>query len=120
LIAEYLRLRETPDVFWKRPRDVAQLRRAATAAATLDFDEVELRYLYTARPLVPDDVETLRMLARALTRQGRFEEALGPWFAVLALNAKHGEAERAIEDLRNLSLDAVINLELQHDAATLV
>ena len=54
-----------------------------------------------AREIVPDDVETLRKLARALTRQGRFEDSLGPWFAVLALQPNDSEAERAIEDLRD-------------------
>ena len=48
-----------------------------------------------ARELAPDDPETLRMLRPALTRQGRFEEAVGPWFAVAAAT---GDAEAAQAD----------------------
>jgi tetratricopeptide (TPR) repeat protein len=71
----------------------------AAAAAELEFDEAELRYLSAARELAPDDPTTLRMLARALTRQGRFEEAVGPWFAVAALTGD-AEASQATQDLR--------------------
>jgi tetratricopeptide (TPR) repeat protein len=61
--------------------------------------EAELRYLQMARNVAPDDPETLRMLARTLTREGRFNDAIGPWFAVLA-TAPDREAEQAVEDLR--------------------
>jgi len=97
--AEYSVLHAAPDLLWQRRKDIGQLKRFAAAAGAFDFDEVELRYLYAARELVPDDVDTLRMLARGLTRQGRFEDALGPWCAVLALKAGDNEATRAIEDL---------------------
>jgi tetratricopeptide (TPR) repeat protein len=97
--APYSILREMPDALWSRPRDIQRLRAGADAAGALEFDEIELRYLYAAREVEPDDVETLRMLARALTRQGRFEDALGPWCAVLALKSDDSEAGRAIEDL---------------------
>jgi tetratricopeptide (TPR) repeat protein len=74
--------------------------RLAAAAGECDFEEVELRLLSEARRVAPDDAQTLRQAARALTRQGRFEEAVGPWHAVAALVAGDGEARQAIEDLR--------------------
>ena len=55
-----------------------------------------------ARDLAPDDVDTLRNLAQSLTRQGQFEEALGPWFAVLAFAPNDSEAQQAVTDLRSL------------------
>src|SRR5262245_21873825 len=102
--AGYSVLQTAPDVLWRQPNDIGQLKRIALAACELDFDEVELRYLQLAREVEPDDVETLQMLARALTRQGRFEDGLGPWFAVLALNPDDREAQQAIEDLRGTGL----------------
>jgi tetratricopeptide (TPR) repeat protein len=78
----------------------AFLRELAAAAERCEFDEVELRYLAAARALVPDDTVALRALAVALTRQGLFEDAVGPWFAVLALEPGDAEAAQAIDDLR--------------------
>src|SRR5262245_40905220 len=75
-------LAAAPTTLWTRANDAATLRQHAAAASDCGFDEIELRYLAAARESAPDDPETLRMLARALTRQGRFEEATGPWFAV--------------------------------------
>jgi len=92
-------LSTAPEQLWQNPSDPSLLARLAEAAAALDFDETELRYLFAARDLAPDDPETQRNLARALTRQGRFEDAVGPWFAVLAL-APDDEARQAVEDLR--------------------
>lgn len=92
-------LTSAPELLRNLGDDSAVLRKLAQAAGDYDFDEVELRYLQEARRLAPDDAETLRQLARALTRQGRFEEAVGPWFAVLALQPD-AEANRAVEDLK--------------------
>jgi tetratricopeptide (TPR) repeat protein len=100
---EYSELQAAPDMLWQLPNDISQLKRIAAAAGKLDFDEVELRYLQLARDVEPDDVVTLQMLARALTRQGRFEDALGPWCAVLALKPGDSEAEQAINDLRDIN-----------------
>src|SRR5262245_34359822 len=99
---EYSVLQTAPDVLWQQPIDTGQLKRFAAAAGNLEFNEVELRYLQLAREVEPDEVETLQMLARALTRQGRFADALGPWCAVLALNPGDREAEQAIGDLRDI------------------
>jgi Flp pilus assembly protein TadD len=95
-------LAAAPAALWNAPKDANLLRQLAAAASDCGFDEIELRYLATARESAPDDPETLRLLARALTRQGRFEEAIGPWFAVLALSPADAEAQRAIEDLREM------------------
>jgi tetratricopeptide (TPR) repeat protein len=92
-------LSAAPDLLRHRGHDPVVLRMLARAAGDLDFDEVELRYLQEARRVMPDDVQTLRQLARTLTRQGHFEEAVGPWFAVLAL-APDAEATQAAEDLK--------------------
>jgi tetratricopeptide (TPR) repeat protein len=115
---EYLVLSTAPRRLWQRPTNPSLLRELADAAAALEFDQAELRYLQAARELAPDDPTTLRMLARALTRQGRFEEAVGPWFAVAALTAD-AEAIQATQDLRG-SQEAVETEELlarEHSAA---
>ncbi len=92
-------LRSAPALLREGYDDATVLGQLAAAAGTCDFDEVELRYLFEARHRAPDDPPTLRHLARALTRQGLFEEAVGPWFAVLALEPD-AEATQAAEDLR--------------------
>ncbi len=56
--------------------------------------------MLAARDAAPEEIQTQRSLALALTRQGRFEEATGPWFAVLALAPGDAEALQAIDDLR--------------------
>jgi tetratricopeptide (TPR) repeat protein len=88
-----------PEQLRERLGDVALLRELAAAAADAELDDIELRYLTEARRLEPDDVATLRQLARCLTRQGRFEEAGQPWQAVLALDSD-AEAAKAVEDLQ--------------------
>lgn len=91
---------------WHQPSNVALYRQLAVAAASREEDQAELRFLSAARELAPDDIPTLRSLAQALTRQGRFEDAVGPWFAVLALSPGDVEAEQAVADLGALgSLD---------------
>jgi tetratricopeptide (TPR) repeat protein len=97
---QYTVLSQAADWLWREPNDVAALQQLAQAAEACDFDDIELRYLAAARQAAPDDIQTLRMLARALARQGRFEDAIGPWCAVVALAAGDAEAERAIADLR--------------------
>jgi Flp pilus assembly protein TadD, contains TPR repeats len=94
-----LLLRRAPDLLLRESDSPTVLRELANAASTCDFDEVALRYLFEARHQAPNDAQTLRHLARALTRQGHFEEAVGPWFAVLALEPD-AEATQAAEDLK--------------------
>jgi len=115
---EYLVLSTAPQRLWRQPKSPSLLRELATAASALELDEAELRYLQAARELAPDDPTTLRLLARALTRQGRFEEAVGPWFAVAALTGD-AEAIQATQDLRG-SQEAVETEEAlarEHSAA---
>jgi tetratricopeptide (TPR) repeat protein len=96
---EYLVLCGAPEALSKGSNDPALLRQLATAAGACDFDEVELRYILAARDAAPDDAETLRQLAHALTRQGRFEEAGHAWSAVLA-RGNDPAAEQVLNDLR--------------------
>jgi len=88
-----------PDALWRNHQDPRLLMKLAAAAGECDFDETEVLYLTAAREMAPDDPEMLRLLARAWTRQGRFEDAEGPWFAVLALLPEDAEAATAVEDL---------------------
>lgn len=92
-------LQAAPEQLWLAPQSVPLLRSLAQAAGECEFEEVELRLLNEARRLAPDDAETLREVARALTRQGQFEEAVGPWHAVAALVPGDQEAREASEDL---------------------
>jgi hypothetical protein len=101
-------LAQAPDILWTDSNEPAPLHQLAAAASECDFDEAELRYLMAARELAADDITTLRILARALSRQGRFEDAVGPWFAVLALAPGDSEAEHAIEDLRGVESTALL------------
>jgi tetratricopeptide (TPR) repeat protein len=113
---QYAELTKAPAALWERPRDPQLLRQLGEAAGTCDFDEVELRYLMAAREAAPDEPETQRALAWALTRQGRFEDAVGPWFAVLALVPQDADAVQATEDLRGVS-ELVAQRPVQPSAA---
>jgi tetratricopeptide (TPR) repeat protein len=99
LSTEYDVLRQAPELLRQNPDDASLFVRLAQAAGDLDLDQAESWYLLAARDLAPDDPDTQVRLARALTRQGRFEEAVGPWFAVLALRPD-AEAQQAVDDLR--------------------
>jgi len=92
-------LRDAANALRDQPDDPRILLRLAEAAGACDLDEAEVRYLFEARNRAPDDPVALRQLARSLTRQGRFAEAVGPWFAVLALEPD-AEATQAAEDLK--------------------
>jgi tetratricopeptide (TPR) repeat protein len=97
--AAYRLLQRGPELLWQASDSVPLLRQLAEAAGECAFEEVELRLLNEARRLAADDVDTLRQVARTLTRHGRFEEAVGPWHAVAALVPDDGEALAAIDDL---------------------
>lgn len=92
-------LGQAPDLLTKSAFDPNTFVLLAAAAAACDLDEAELRFLYAARDITPDDKSTLRLLARALTRQGRFDQAVGKWHFVLALGSDN-EAQQAVDDLR--------------------
>lgn len=93
-------LRAAPELLLKGRQDPNVLGELAEAAGACDLDEAELLYLHEARRMAPDDAGVLRQLARALTRQGRFEDAVNPWLAVLALDPD-AEAAQAVEDLKD-------------------
>ena len=96
-------LSNAPSLLRDRFGDVTVLCQLAEAAAECDLDDIELRYLTEARRIAPDDAITLRQLARCLTRQGRFEEAIEPWHLLLELNADtdaDAEATTAVADLK--------------------
>jgi len=92
-------LRRAPEALLQNPADTALLQQLAAAADACDFEQVQLRYLTAARDAAPDDPEPQRLLARALTRQGRFEEAAREWSAVLGKRSDT-EAVQALEDLQ--------------------
>jgi tetratricopeptide (TPR) repeat protein len=81
--------------------NVGVLSRFAEAAGALDFDQVQIRYLLEAQTILPSNEEIVRALSRALTRQGRFEEALTSWHELLELRPGDAEATRATHDIEN-------------------
>jgi tetratricopeptide (TPR) repeat protein len=100
-------LTTAPDLLHNRFGETTILLQLAHAAADCDLDDIELRYLMEARWFAPDDVTTLRQLARCLTRQGRLEEAIELWHLVLELDAD-AEATTAAADLEPAARAAAI------------
>jgi tetratricopeptide (TPR) repeat protein len=80
-------------------RDSTALSALSAACATCDFDQAEIRYLQVALDTAPNDAPILRMLARALTRQGQFDEAAPQWLTVQNLHPDT-ESEQAVADLQ--------------------
>lgn len=97
LSTEYALLQVAPERLLGRLDDRQLLGQLAAAAGACDFDEVELRYCELAA--AAGDADSLRGLAQALTRQGRFEQAAAAWEKVLAAALADGEATRALADL---------------------
>jgi tetratricopeptide (TPR) repeat protein len=98
-------LTTAPDLLHHRFGETTILLQLANAAADCDLDDIELRYLTEARRFAPDDVTTLRQLARCLTRQGRLEEAINYW-QQLAKHDADSEATQAASDLEPAALAA--------------
>jgi Flp pilus assembly protein TadD len=94
--AEYAILQTAPERLLSKADDAALLGQLAAAAGACEFDQVELRYLDLARELAPDDADTLRLVASALARQGRFEDASAAWERVRALAPGDAEVERIL------------------------
>jgi tetratricopeptide (TPR) repeat protein len=92
-------LRHAPDLLQRLTSDPGLLIGLAAAAAACELDQVEVRYLQLATDISPDDTRALRLLARALTRHGQFDEAAHQWRRLLAL-APDAEAQQAADDLR--------------------
>jgi tetratricopeptide (TPR) repeat protein len=91
-------LRRAPDLLQSQQEHGLLLGLAAAAAAG-ELDQAEIRYLRYAASLAPDNSRTLGLLARALTRQGQFEEAARLWQTLLA-KGPDAEARQAADDLR--------------------
>jgi len=100
LSTEYAVLYAAPEALLHGRDDPEVLNQLAAAAGACDFEQVELRYLIAARDAAPDDSEMQRRLARALTRQGRFEEAATAWKSVVSM-ATDVETAQAVEDLQS-------------------
>ena len=92
-------LRRAPELLAKSPADANTFVILAAAAAACEFDQGEIRYLRCAAEDSAGDTRALRLLARALTRQGQFDEAVCLWRRLL-VPAPDAEAQQAADDLR--------------------
>ncbi len=111
LSTEYELLRTAPDLLVTRRDDPTLLRQLAAAAGACDFDEAELRYLAEAQRLAPSDPNAVRSLARAVTRQGRFEQAAAGWQNLLAVLPGDAEADKALADLDLAEMQRIEQIE---------
>lgn len=100
---EHQALREAPDRLVRRWHDPQFYVQLAAAAGRCDLDEIELRYLTEAQRIAPEDASVRRQLARCLTRQGRFEEAIEHWQKL----AKHDSDPEATQAASNLTPTAL-------------
>ena len=89
-----------PPLLCQQPQSVEILHHLAAACAALEHEQAELCYLQAAVAIAPRDVETQRQLARALTRQGRFDEALPAWDALAELIPADDECQQTLKILR--------------------
>lgn len=81
------------------PWDNSTLTSMAAACAALGHDETELVYYRAALEADMKDAETNRLAARALGRQGKFDDAIRCWHRVQQAVKGDEEAARAIGDL---------------------
>lgn len=88
-----------PPALCREPQSVEILRHLAAACAALEHEQAELCYLQAAVALAPSDVETQRQLARALTRQGLFDEAAVAWKRLTELLPEDEECRQTIKIL---------------------
>ena len=79
---------------WNRNAFVA----LADACEALRLDDAHLRYLMAAEAN-PSDPHLLRRLARELTRQGRFDQAIPVWRKLQSAAERDEEVQRALSDL---------------------
>jgi len=96
---EYRALLGAPDRLRQSPDGAALYRELADAAGACDFGEVELRYWEAAMAIEPKSVESRTGLARALTRQGLFQQAAAAWSSLLGEAQTAAEAKTALADL---------------------
>ncbi len=81
------------------PWDTPTLSAMAAACHALEFDECELAYLRGALEANIKDPDVNRQCAKALARQGQFDQAIVCWNRVLDANKDDEEAKRAVADL---------------------
>jgi tetratricopeptide (TPR) repeat protein len=110
-------LSSAPELLTSASGNVEILVYLAAASAALELDQAEVHYLRFAADLAPEDTRTLRLLARALTRQGHFEEAARRWNRLLAL-APDAEAQQAAEDLRESAVQESADRALAEASAS--
>ncbi|MEX2175455.1 MAG: tetratricopeptide repeat protein [Pirellulaceae bacterium] len=101
----YQILAAAPETLRRDPKNANALRQLAEAAGEAELDQAELFYWHAAIELAPHDTESLRGWARALTRQGRFDEACAAWRKIADV-APDEESAQALADLAPQSTDA--------------
>ncbi len=88
-----------PPALCQQPQSTEILCHLATACAALEHEQAELCYLQAAAALAPDDAETQRQLARALTRQGLFDDAAIAWKRLAEMLPEDDECRQTIKIL---------------------
>ena len=81
------------------PWDVPTLETLGDASQECGFDECQLVYMKTALDADPKNPDVNRMAAKALARQGRFDDAIACWVRVQQAKPGDEEAGRAVADL---------------------
>jgi tetratricopeptide (TPR) repeat protein len=111
-------LQNAPELLRDAPTDTRLYQALAAACAACDLDQAEVRYLQVAHGVAPADLVALRALARALTRRGRFEDALRVWNQILG-TAPDDESRQAAFELRDANMyeTADDRLAAAHSAA---
>jgi tetratricopeptide (TPR) repeat protein len=110
-------LRRAPDLLQQLPSAPGLLLGLAAAAAACELDQAEVRYLRLATEFSHDDTRALRLLARALTRQGQFDEAVCQWSRLLAV-APDAEVQQAADDLREAATQECADKALAQASAS--
>lgn len=87
------------EVLLLNPWDTGTLAAMAAASAALGCDDTELAYYKAALDADIKDAEVNRLAARALGRQGKFDDAIRCWHRVQLAVKGDEEAARAIGDL---------------------
>ena len=88
-----------PPALCRQPQSVKLLRHLAAACAALEHEQAELCYLQAAVALAVDDAEVQRQLARALTRQGLFDDAAVAWKRLAEMLPEDEECRQTIKIL---------------------
>lgn len=87
------------EVLKLNPWDIAALSDISKACEAAGYDESQLEYLRVAQESDPKDAEINRLLGRALSRQGIFDEAIAAFNRVLTAAPQDEEAMREIGNL---------------------